>query len=194
VLTNEIWTKCNYYEYQQAVEAEANFSKHWGYFDRVWEIAFMKSPSEQELADRENIAPEVATINSYRLRFGKNKDFEITRVAKVVEGFMHASLDANKQIIAGRDRMTVLYQGLGAYTFQLKQSRSLNEMGDWLITYKGNQFHCSMAFAKDRSSVSGSGKDNNDKPFKMEIDLRSQESNNWQGYIETEGGTQEFLI
>ena len=64
-------------------------------------------------------------INKYKLNFGLNKNFEITREARVFEGYMHNS---NK-------RVTLLYHGVGAFTFRLLGDRPLTKPNEWAIFY-----------------------------------------------------------
>ena len=59
----------------------------------------------------------------YKCNFGVNKDFKITKQAKVVEAYMHNN----------DSRLTLIYHGLGSYTFKLKQSLPLEEPSDWLV-------------------------------------------------------------
>ena len=49
----------------------------------------MVSPSIAEISERDETAPEIVTRSDYRLKFGSNKDLEITEGTKVVEAHRH---------------------------------------------------------------------------------------------------------
>ena len=49
----------------------------------------MISPSQSELEERRDKAPELVVRSDYRLKFGSNKDLEITEGTKVVEAYIH---------------------------------------------------------------------------------------------------------
>ena len=51
----------------------------------------MVSPAESEMQERENMAPEIVVRSDYRLKFGSNKDLEITEGTKVVEAYIHTA-------------------------------------------------------------------------------------------------------
>ena len=63
------------------------------------------------------------SINDFTLKFGHNKDLRITEEAKVVEAFMHND----------NERLTLIYKGLGSYTFKMNPSKPLVEPSDWLV-------------------------------------------------------------
>ena len=62
-----------------------------------------------EINDRQNKSPSVPTLNSYKLTFNKNKDLSITDGVKVTEAYAHNFGD--------HTRVTLLYKGLGSFTF-----------------------------------------------------------------------------
>ena len=63
------------------------------------------------------------TVLDYKLCFGVNKDFRITEGAKLVEAFMHNEMK----------RVTLIYHGLGSYTFNLILSSPLTVANDWMF-------------------------------------------------------------
>ena len=71
-------------------------------------------------------APRTDTENDYKLAFGKNKNLEITECSKVCEAHMH-----NQHC-----RVTLLYRGLGAYTFRLVESKQLTTLSQWQVYYQ----------------------------------------------------------
>ena len=52
-------------------------------------VSYMVSPSQGEIEEREDVAPEICTRSNYRLKFGSSKDLEITTGTKVVEAHRH---------------------------------------------------------------------------------------------------------
>ena len=62
------------------------------------------------MGKREEIAPRMPTLTDYKLKYGVNKNLKIAEEAKVVEAFIHND----------EKRLTLLYHGLGSYTFLLK--------------------------------------------------------------------------
>ena len=68
------------------------------------------SKSPEEINNRAEIAPKTPSLIDYKLKFGVNKNLKIAEEAKVVEAYIH---NDNK-------RLTLLYHGLGSYTFSLR--------------------------------------------------------------------------
>ena len=60
--------------------------------------------------EREDIAPSIPPLISYKLTFGDNKNLEFTESVKIVESYMH---NDDKLI-------TLLYKGLCSFTFSFK--------------------------------------------------------------------------
>lgn len=85
----------------------------------------MVSPSLIGMASSEESAPEIVTLKDYRLKFGINKDLEITEGVKVVEAHSHQS----KKTAC----ITLIYQNLGSFTFALSPSVPLTESSEWLV-------------------------------------------------------------
>ena len=92
-LTNDMWRMISKEEYDVKVAAfqseNKHYSRHLDYFDRFQEVSYMVSPSESELEERHDKAPELVVRSDYRLKFGSNKDLEITEGIKVVEAYIH---------------------------------------------------------------------------------------------------------
>lgn len=89
VLTCEIWTEISREQYDEEKGKRDKFSRHEDYDDYVWRIAYKTYP--ERWAEREEQAPQVKKLNSYKLSFGKNKDLEITENVKLVEAYFHKS-------------------------------------------------------------------------------------------------------
>ena len=87
------------------------------------------SPSLEQVEDRAEIAPRTHSMIDYKLKYGLNKNLKITEVAKVVEAFMH---NEDKK----ENRLTLLYHGLGSYTFKLKPSLRLDKPSDWFVVLR----------------------------------------------------------
>ena len=60
--------------------------------------------------EREDIAPSIPPLISYKLTFGDSKNLEFTESVKIVESYMH---NDDKLI-------TLLYKGLCSFTFSFK--------------------------------------------------------------------------
>ena len=84
------------------------------------------------------------------------------------------------------DRVTVIYSGLGAYTFNLKKAKSLFEPSDWMCEYKGQSFHVPLRFSNSRDLISGSCQVEDKGTVDVSIALRHSDTNHWEGYYETE--------
>lgn len=99
------------------------FSRFKEFSSTIMEIKYMQQPNAlEEDEDDEEVdtmwerqAPKTQTVNNYKLSFGKNKNQEITASSKVIEAYMH-----NKNT-----RVTLLYRGLGTFTFRLVESKPL---------------------------------------------------------------------
>ena len=65
---------------------------------------------------------------AYKLTFGKNKNLAFTESTKVVSAHTHNS---------GK-RVTLLYHGLGSFTFELKKAISLLQKSSWHGKYKND--------------------------------------------------------
>lgn len=90
VLTNEIWTEKDYEDYQRRKDENPDdFCRHWDFDSYIWKLKYHTDAIESELGNRENKAPIVPTLNSYKLTFGNNKDLEITNDVKIVEAYTH---------------------------------------------------------------------------------------------------------
>jgi len=68
-------------DYEAEVEKDASYNRHWSYANYFRRISYGAYPPEDEMENRDNQAPEVPTINSYRLNFGASKNLEITNLS-----------------------------------------------------------------------------------------------------------------
>lgn len=78
-------------------------------------------------------------LNSYKLTFGKNKNLEITENVKVVEAYKHKS--------GHSERITLIYKGLGSFTFSQKKGTSLLEPNEWHGKHNERDFHVKLQFS-----------------------------------------------
>lgn len=136
------------------------------------------------MQERDLKAPAVPTLNAYRLTFGANKDLEITEKQKVVETHVHN----------GGQRVTLIYKGLGAFTFNLKKAKSLVEASAWGGEFRGRSFRAQLAFSPREPLIEGKGTDEDDTPVSVRINLRRADSTNWSGYYEAEEEMYQTLI
>ena len=74
-----------------------------------------KEEDEEDVPFWERESPKISTVNDYKLTFGKNKNQEITESSKVIEAYMHNQ----------NARVTLLYRGIGTFTFRLVESKPL---------------------------------------------------------------------
>ena len=121
VLANEIWNYIKEDEYTDKRDADDEFTRHDEYDNQIWKLKYNTSPSIEELEWREFKAPKVQTLKNYKLSFGINKGLEITENVKVVEAYVHNN----------NERVTLIYKGLGAFTFELKPATSLAMPNCW---------------------------------------------------------------
>ena len=144
------------------------------------------------MADRHIQAPETPAINTYKLNFGNSTNLEFSEDTKLVEA--HASFHRNKP------RVTLLYKGLAAFTFELCEAKKLQEASDWSGSYKDPSqnepydFHVNLKFGYDRKSASGQGVTDLDTAVDVKIKLRPKESNTWSGYYDTEGEMHQIFL
>ena len=134
--------------------------------------------------ERENQAPNVPTLNCYKLTFGVNKKLEITEKIKVVEAYAHNS----------GNRVTLIYKGLGSYTFNLKKAKSLIVPSPWFCKFNGREFTVDLKFRPKKSLAIGECKDENDKDVKVKLNLRKDNTMSWDGNYETEDDMINILI
>lgn len=201
VLTNEIWTEEN-------TNMERNFgvigdggddeilnddkeenlqSRHEKHDNYVWKVKFGTSVDPDKLREnKDGRALPVNTVNSYKLTFGLNKDLTITEHVKFVEAFSH-----NKG-----QRVTLLYKGLGSFTFQMKKAKSIAHKSHWFAKIDDYEFSTSLKFKYHVNKkygqqgtvcvATGGGKDENDKPVQVKIEMEDYTSKPWTGYYEKE--------
>ena len=72
-------------------------------------------------ADKETIMINAEKI---KLNFETNSKLDITKNAKVVEAYSHNT-----------DRMTLLYQNLGSFTFARNKQKNISEPQSWKVVY-----------------------------------------------------------
>ena len=111
VLSNEIYTEIGAKEFQELQEEE-DFSRHNEFDSYFQKIKYNTCP--RILEPENESAPFMPTLRSYKLSFGINKKLDITEGSKIVEAYMHFDAAENT------DRITLIYKGLGSYTFTLK--------------------------------------------------------------------------
>ena len=112
-ITSEAWTKAERQELLFYNNADSQ-SLHADYKSLINVIHWGITPTTENLdVDSRNAkVPEFVLKRSYYINFGKYQSEEIERY-KVVEAHLHND-----------SRVTVIYCGLGSYTFQLKAARN----------------------------------------------------------------------
>ena len=91
-------------------------------------------------------------------------------------------------------RVTLIYKGLGSFTFDIKKAVSLVELSEWRGTYQNRDFQVRLSLDPQNNKIVGEGKDENDVGLCLEINLNQYEQNNWSGYYETEDETIPFIF
>lgn len=119
-------------------------------------------------------------MRSYKLSFGINKGLEITEGVTIVEGYMH--FDPNSDT----DRVTLIYKGLGSFTFTLKKATSLALPNQWHGEYLKRRFQTTLTYSAKTKVLEGKGLDDNDNNVGVKIVLEPKEEDIWGGYYETE--------
>lgn len=127
----------------------------------------------------------MATLASYRLKFGNNKNLEITESQKVVEAHLH-----NKG-----NRVTLIYKGLGSFTFNLKKAKSIVEPSTWNGVYLDvRDYKVQLGYDPKTHIIEGKGVDENEIPVTVSVALQKEDVYNWTGHYETDTSTQTLLI
>lgn len=79
------------------------------------------------------------------------------------------------------NRVTLIYKGLGSFTFNINKAVSLVELSEWRGTYynqKNNQnrdFQVQLSLDPQRNMIFGEGKDENGN--KLDVDININEYN-----------------
>ena len=178
-MTNEIWSKVSQDDYNKILEAKnKEYNRHDDFDNYIHIISFYARVRDfdRKLDGTPEVkAPETTCVKSYKLTFGKNKNLAFTESTKVVSGHQHHN---------GK-RVTLLYQGLGAFTFQLKDALSLLNRSLWQGKYQSDQtFNCQLQFNRNGQRVEGSGKTDTDADVHIEVRLEPQDKAHWIGYYE----------
>ena len=84
------------------------------------------SPNSEYIAGRLERAPEIRPLTDFKLMFGQSADLLITEGTKVVEA--HAHEGQQGQLV------TLIYQGLGSFTFALKPAVPLAKASNWHVS------------------------------------------------------------
>ena len=169
MLTNEIWTEITKDEYEMKVEKEEDFCRHWDYANWIWKASYNAQFNPNEISERANKAPSIPTQNSYRLGFGHNKKLEITESVKVVEAHLHNM---------GK-RVTLVYKGLGSFTFDLLTAKQLIEPGDWGGKFEKRKFHATLRLNLLNNQIEGEGKDEDNKNVSVAVKLNRKNNYSW---------------
>ena len=201
VLTNEIWTVLDKEAYEtEVVEAgEENFTRHDEYDNYFWKIRYQTNPDmdQLDLEYRQERAPQVQTASNFKLTFGLNKDLEITEKAKVVDTILHSDEENKSQLV------TLLYEGLASYTFQLRKAKSLTVPTKWLFNGFKHELKIPLRFQPKKhykngniqhfAQASGVAKDDNDTDVDVRLELDDYRNSIWFGYFD-EGSCQNRLF
>ena len=100
------------------------------------------------------------------MTFGTNKNLSVAIKSKVVEAHLHNN----------DERVTLVYLGVGAFTFELGNAKPLNKFALWEGTYKSKKFSCNVIFTGDGKKIEGSGKDEDGKNLKIKGKLHDYEN------------------
>ena len=136
-LTNDIWSKMDKLTYKELRDFDGNdFTRHKDFASYFREIAFFARPITTSNRNMSHKCPDQPFINSHKLTFGKNKDLGITEPYKVVSSYIHHK---------GK-RATLIYHGLGSFTFLFRNAISLIHRSHWRGSYSSDSvsktFNC----------------------------------------------------
>ena len=97
-------------------------------------IAYWGSiPSKPELNNRKSEAPHMRLKKSYELTFGTNSTIqEEKHKSKLVEAHLHNN----------DTRLTLVYLGFGAFTFEMGAAKPLEKSALWDGTFKSKKISC----------------------------------------------------
>ena len=87
-----------------------------------------------ELEERDWPAPLAVVETNYKLHFGLNKNLSATQGCKLVEARMHNN----------DRRVTLLYPGLGSFTFEMSQDMPLTQKSEWHCKYRKESYNLLM--------------------------------------------------
>ena len=90
--------------------------------------------------------------------------------------------------------MTMVYSGLGALTFELKQATSLTQENLWVFKYNDHTFNCTLRFSTKGDKIFGRGNDENENEVTIDGFLTPKKKTNWSGYFETNELVEEIQI
>ena len=113
-----------------------------------------------------------------------NKNLSITKEARVFEAYMH-----NKN-----QRVTLLYHGVGAFTFRLLNDRPLTKPNEWLLQHDEMQYRANMIYDTAKSIMTGEGTDENDETRNIIVEFEQKDSFEWKAWFDTKEGTEEIIV
>lgn len=87
-------------------------------------LRYRAGVNTSEPDDSKAMVKSIPAFSSSKLTFGSNLKLDITKDVKIVEAYEHNS-----------DRLTLVYKGLGSYTFILRPAQSLIDPNRWYIQY-----------------------------------------------------------
>ena len=115
-------------------DKEDDYYNNYDFFINV--IKFGVNP--KNLDDRKYKAPIIQKRKEYKVAFGTNNGFELTAdpklVVKISEAFLH---NDNK-------RCTILFRGLGSFTFQLKEAKFLKYSAKYDLKIRNKWITCNL--------------------------------------------------
>ena len=148
-LTNGAWLKWT----AENVNSYGASERHSEFKSALNEVQWGDNPSLGSLIDRKNQAPILPASKFYKLSFGQNENLSITSASKVVEAHLHNS---NK-------RLTLVYHGTCAFTFDLKDAVPMTQPAQWEGSFEEkSKFATSIRFKfgeKGASTFEGKGYD-----------------------------------
>lgn len=78
-------------------------------------------------------------------------------------------------------RVTLVYKGLGSFTFDLRTAKQLIEPGDWGGKFEKRKFHATMRLNLLNNQIEGEGKDEDNKNVSVAVKLNRKNNYSWQG-------------
>ena len=105
-LTNEVWTKCTQDEYEQQQANNSEYTRHSKYKNFIQKCKFGQAPF-LKIEDDLEVKAVLPEGRDYKLMLDKLNNLEKTESIKIISAHVHAK----------RQRVTLVYSGIGAYTF-----------------------------------------------------------------------------
>jgi hypothetical protein len=111
-----VWSRINEEEYELEKQSDPDWTRHEDFNNYIKKCEFGLNVKEN---DKKVYAEQPKCDKEYLMIFDKLNNLEKTDPIKIVSAHMHAR----------RERVTLVYPGIGSFTFHLKKACSLSQKG-----------------------------------------------------------------